>query len=137
MLRLQSLVHFAASTNPTWDQWDVANWSTIEVNVGIICASMPALRVVLVRLFPKVLGSSNRSMAGYSGNGANMSGARRPGVVDRHGITNTVNKREIILSRSFAVEYDYGFHDESRLVRMAELGIESASGRSNESVVRT
>jgi hypothetical protein len=70
MLRLQSLVHFSNSTNPTWDQWDVANWSTIEINAGIMCACMPAIRGILVRVFPHILGSS------YGG-GAENAGAGR------------------------------------------------------------
>lgn len=35
VLRLQSLVLFAESHNPTWDNFDVANWSTIEINTGM------------------------------------------------------------------------------------------------------
>lgn len=72
ILRLQFLVHFATSTNPTWDQWDVSNWSTVEINVGIMCACMPAIRVILVRLFPKILGSTyNTSNANYAKYGVN------------------------------------------------------------------
>src|SRR5690348_4722249 len=58
MLRLRSLITFAASTNPTWDQWDVAHWSTVEINVGIICACMPTFRTLLANALPKVFGSS-------------------------------------------------------------------------------
>lgn len=69
ILRLQSLVHFANSKNPTWDQWGVMAWSTVEINVGIICACMPAIRVILVRFFPRVFGStqaaSNQQYAKY------------------------------------------------------------------------
>ncbi|OAA58172.1 Extracellular membrane protein, 8-cysteine region, CFEM [Cordyceps fumosorosea ARSEF 2679] len=54
ILRLQSLIYLARSYNPTWDQWLVAWWSTIEVHVGIICASLPTLRLVLVRMCPRV-----------------------------------------------------------------------------------
>ncbi|PMD42414.1 hypothetical protein L207DRAFT_632186 [Hyaloscypha variabilis F] len=61
ILRLQSLVHFANSSNPTWDNLNVSQWSTIEINVGIIYAYMPSLRVLLVRLFPKLLGTSQYS----------------------------------------------------------------------------
>ncbi len=58
---------FANSTNPTWDDWDVSNWSTIELNVGIICACMPALRLLLVRLFPRIMGSSTLQSYGRYG----------------------------------------------------------------------
>lgn len=33
---------------------DVALWSTIEINVGIICACLPSLRSLVVRAFPSM-----------------------------------------------------------------------------------
>lgn len=58
ILRLRSLVTFASSLNPTWDQVDIINWSNLELNIGIMCANLPTIRVILVRLFPKVLGTT-------------------------------------------------------------------------------
>ncbi|EFZ00714.1 Extracellular membrane protein, 8-cysteine region, CFEM [Metarhizium robertsii ARSEF 23] len=60
ILRLQSLVDFANSTNPTWDNWIVAWWSTIEVNVGMICTCLPTVRLILVRAAPRIF-STNMS----------------------------------------------------------------------------
>ncbi|KAJ4298814.1 hypothetical protein N0V90_004056, partial [Kalmusia sp. IMI 367209] len=79
ILRLHSLVHFANSTNPTWDQWDVSNWSTVEINVGIICVCMPANRMILVRLFPKCLGAIRSTSSAYYakyGSGSRSEGAK-------------------------------------------------------------
>lgn len=61
ILRLQSLILFANSWNPTWDQWNVAWWSTIEINVGLICTSLPALRLLLMQFAPRVFGSGRAS----------------------------------------------------------------------------
>ncbi|KAM3497358.1 hypothetical protein MY10362_009289 [Beauveria mimosiformis] len=58
ILRLQSLIYLANSSNPTWDHWIVAWWSTIEVHVGMICASLPTLRLVLVRMWPRVFSTN-------------------------------------------------------------------------------
>ncbi|KAH7091696.1 CFEM domain-containing protein [Paraphoma chrysanthemicola] len=58
ILRLRSLVTFANSINPTWDQWDVSHWSIVEINVGLICACMPAFRTLLAGVLPKVFGST-------------------------------------------------------------------------------
>lgn len=55
MIRLRFLVVFARGNNPTWDQANVINWSNIEINVGIICACLPTIRVMLTRAFPKAL----------------------------------------------------------------------------------
>ncbi|ETS84582.1 hypothetical protein PFICI_02607 [Pestalotiopsis fici W106-1] len=54
IIRLASLVEFRESTNLTWDYFGVALWSTVEITVGIICACMPAIRLILVRIAPKV-----------------------------------------------------------------------------------
>lgn len=60
IVRLQALTSFASSNNPTYDNLKVSAWSTIEVNVGIICASMPTLRLLLLKMFPGLSGSSDR-----------------------------------------------------------------------------
>ena len=44
------------------DYLEAALWSVIEVNVGIICACLPSIRLGLVHLFPTLLGSTNRSI---------------------------------------------------------------------------
>lgn len=58
IVRLQSLFHFGNSANPTWDHWSVAYWSTVEVNVSIICTCLPSIRLILAHLFPRIIGSS-------------------------------------------------------------------------------
>jgi hypothetical protein len=68
IIRLQFLVDLGSSTNPTFDQTDVSIWSTVEINVGIICTCMPSLRLFLVRLFP-VLGGSSHNTRGYENYG--------------------------------------------------------------------
>ncbi|CAK7201709.1 hypothetical protein SEUCBS139899_004421 [Sporothrix eucalyptigena] len=74
ILRLHSLLSFANSTNPTWDNYEVINWSTIEINVGIICACLPSARLILVHFFPRVLGSSQRSYNHYYNSGGGPNG---------------------------------------------------------------
>ncbi|KAF2646010.1 hypothetical protein P280DRAFT_386971, partial [Massarina eburnea CBS 473.64] len=61
ILRLRALVHFANTRNMTWDYLDASFWSVIEVQVGIVCACMPSIRLALARLFPKDLGSTHHS----------------------------------------------------------------------------
>ncbi|EUC27931.1 hypothetical protein COCCADRAFT_110459 [Bipolaris zeicola 26-R-13] len=66
ILRLQALVHFAASSNVSWEFYDVSVWSTVEICVGIMCACLPTLRLLLVKLFPILGGSSARSRQYYN-----------------------------------------------------------------------
>ncbi|KAF2689677.1 hypothetical protein K458DRAFT_130917 [Lentithecium fluviatile CBS 122367] len=71
ILRLRSLVHFANTTNATWDFLEASLWSIIEWQVGIICCCMPSIRLGLARLFPKILGSTAQSTSKptYGGTG--------------------------------------------------------------------
>ncbi|KAH8846813.1 hypothetical protein MCOR27_005240 [Pyricularia oryzae] len=65
VLRLQSLVDFASSDNPTQTSWDVTFWSLLEIKVGIFCACMPTLRLLLVRIFPRLGGTTVATSSGY------------------------------------------------------------------------
>ncbi|KAH6869270.1 hypothetical protein B0T10DRAFT_594822 [Thelonectria olida] len=61
ILRLQALVEFGHTVNPTWDAFSTCYWSIIELNVAIYCVCMPNLRLLLLRLFPKIIGSGTHS----------------------------------------------------------------------------
>ncbi|KJZ71627.1 hypothetical protein HIM_09021 [Hirsutella minnesotensis 3608] len=66
ILRLRSLINFANTWNPTWDDWEVAWWSTIEINVGIICTCLPTLRLILVSVAPRIFGTGRNTPPGGS-----------------------------------------------------------------------
>ncbi|KAL6706194.1 hypothetical protein ACN47E_005929 [Coniothyrium glycines] len=59
VIRLQSLVQFSSSTNPTYDNVPTAYWSVLEAFVGIFCICMPALRRFLAHIFPRCFGSTH------------------------------------------------------------------------------
>ncbi|EXA30589.1 hypothetical protein FOVG_18045 [Fusarium oxysporum f. sp. pisi HDV247] len=61
IIRLQSLINLGSSQNPTYDQTDISIWSNVEMHIGLVCVSMPALRILLIRLFPVLGGSSYNS----------------------------------------------------------------------------
>ncbi|KAF5657713.1 integral membrane protein PTH11 [Fusarium heterosporum] len=48
------------NNNVSWEYLELCKWSTIEHNVGIWCACLPAIRVLLIRLFPRMLDTSKR-----------------------------------------------------------------------------
>ncbi|KAJ6031579.1 hypothetical protein N7540_002311 [Penicillium herquei] len=58
ILRLNSLINFASTTNLTWDYVSIGYWSTIECDVGVICACLPAIRSLLRRLSPALFGDT-------------------------------------------------------------------------------
>lgn len=45
------------------DYCDGGYWSIIEVDVGIICTCMPAIRKLLGQVIPKVFGSTHKATA--------------------------------------------------------------------------
>lgn len=81
-----SLLSAPESTRKTYA--NLLQWSDLEVNIGIICTCMPSLRLLLVRMLPKIFGGSttNRSTnyaKNYASNndrsqfGTRKTGARR------------------------------------------------------------
>jgi hypothetical protein len=63
IVRLHALIYFSKSRNPTWDEAGVSQWSTIELNVGIICTCMPTIRTILVHYFPRIFSSTTTAYA--------------------------------------------------------------------------
>ncbi|KAH7084076.1 hypothetical protein FB567DRAFT_472398, partial [Paraphoma chrysanthemicola] len=117
-LRLRSLVTFANSNNPTWDQASTIRWSNIEVHVGTICACLPALRVILVRIFPKILGSTRGTSAypkygrGSQGIGGSAGAIKSGSSRKQNGSTN--DPHAITYTKTFAVQHSES--DEQSLV---------------------
>ncbi|KAH7109382.1 CFEM domain-containing protein [Dactylonectria estremocensis] len=131
ILRFQSIVTFAKSPNITWDYFDISLWSMAEILVGVICTCLPVFRLLVVRLFPALSGSSHHSSRGcqhqYQSNG------RFTNVLDRsHGTSIVASTRlpagnststsgqGILLQKTFEVQYGDG--DEISLVyEMSDL----------------
>jgi hypothetical protein len=55
LMRLPSLSTFKISIDPCWDYVPVTIWTIIELGVGFVCISLPSIRVLLVKIFPKSL----------------------------------------------------------------------------------
>ncbi|OAA58736.1 hypothetical protein ISF_06519 [Cordyceps fumosorosea ARSEF 2679] len=62
-LRLASIRNYATTSNPTWDQWDILWWSTVEVEVGLICICLPTIRLIFIRIAPRIFGSESSSVS--------------------------------------------------------------------------
>ncbi|KAK0385344.1 hypothetical protein NLU13_7820 [Sarocladium strictum] len=60
ILRLQSLIQYQKKDNVTSEFADVFVWSSIEIGVGIICACLPTLRLLLVKVWPILAGTTVR-----------------------------------------------------------------------------
>lgn len=63
ILRLHALIRISDSMDPTFDNPLSAAWSAVEVNVSIVCSSLPCIRPILARWLPRVFASTPRSAA--------------------------------------------------------------------------
>lgn len=72
MLRLNSIIDLAKQADTTFYSGDTAYWSTIEVNVAIICACLPTLTPIGRLIFPHYFRSAQS--AEYGSNSKRMLG---------------------------------------------------------------
>ena len=136
VLRLKSLVHFAVSTNPTWDQLEVIQWSNIEINVGIICACLPSLRVMLVRVFPKVFGTTKGTSQPYYGSrtqGMNKGASTTASGLGRGANASGKGGKSITYTKTFEVQHTE--NDEASLVHMDEFAPKRPKGQSSNTSI--
>lgn len=101
------------------EYFDAGVWSTIELDVGIICVCMPSLRHMLIRMFPS-LGSTHDS-------------TDKRTTTDKHSGSRTqigkalkINdvKTGISCSRNYGVEYTMKpAQDESSFVHLVEIAV--------------
>ncbi|KIM93800.1 hypothetical protein OIDMADRAFT_65044, partial [Oidiodendron maius Zn] len=54
ILRLQSLLQFGNTTNPTYDHVPLGYWSTLEMCFGLVVTCMPSVRLLLLHVFPQL-----------------------------------------------------------------------------------
>ncbi len=145
VIRLQALVTFGKSSNATWDNFPVSLWSTVEINVGIICTCMPTLRLLLVRLFPSLGANSSYAKGYYHSSGGQVLSSKvthgrtrgdltsksTPAGTQPASSADTVLGKPtgIIRQQTFAVQYD---DDETRLVQMRAMNRSEQSQASDD-----
>ncbi|KAH7066640.1 hypothetical protein BKA63DRAFT_124678 [Paraphoma chrysanthemicola] len=81
IIRLQFLISYARTRNPTWDQANILKWSTIEIATGTVCSCIPSIRIILARVLPRTFGSSYDTGARHqypSANGRSSKGSGFP-----------------------------------------------------------
>jgi hypothetical protein len=84
LVRLHALLSFKTTIDPTWDFVPSTVWTELELASGFACSSLPAIRMLLVRITPKGFLSSITSKIRSSHNrstptpGLDVDNARRP-----------------------------------------------------------
>jgi hypothetical protein len=113
IIRLRYLLVIDEKNNPTWDFWDPIKWSNLEITVGIVCSCIPSMRFFLVRLLPKVFGSThNRS---YGANKDTHGKSSRSGLSTFKGSRTPGESNAINCTTTFTVH-----DDEVELVHMRQ-----------------
>ncbi|KAL8296091.1 hypothetical protein RB601_003654 [Gaeumannomyces tritici] len=54
MVRMKYVVQYTVTLNSTWDNVDIVIWSFIEQAIAIFCASLPAIRQLVVKILPDI-----------------------------------------------------------------------------------
>lgn len=57
MIRVGTTINMP-NYEPSWDSYDVSIWTSTEIYVSLLCASVPGIKPVVVKVLPKLLGSS-------------------------------------------------------------------------------
>lgn len=103
--RLHSLYIVDNTTDVTWDNPGTAIWSAIELNVGILCASLPTLRAFFARIWPRAFLSVHNSQRagadtadGRKGQYYNMEGSIMVRKTIAIQSTRAVDSEDIVLS---------------------------------------
>ncbi|KAH7316855.1 CFEM domain-containing protein [Stachybotrys elegans] len=133
ILRLRTLFSLQSSTNPTYDFYSVTLWSTLEVTAGIICACLPAIRHVLILIFP-VLGNITSKGRPYYISNAKSKNPHANGSTNSRIPARTVGTVSVtprgsgpdVSTEGISVEtaYDVQFSDQVHLIEMNRLASE-------------
>ncbi|KAK4176523.1 hypothetical protein QBC36DRAFT_378451 [Triangularia setosa] len=111
-IRLRYIADITSSQNPTQDLFNIIRWSTIEGFTSSVCACMPFIRQVLVRFFPKTIGSETTKKSSYAYN-AHSVGNNPKGISVNSDVTVTLNDPATRTAYHKDFPYPYNAQDET------------------------
>lgn len=119
IVRLMFLTGWASSTNPTYDYANLALWSLIELNAGVICACLPGMASLFRRL-RKERDEKKRTGLSYGNSSSASPGGSRMFNSRGSALRSFAGKGEIMKTTSVSVNYQAreadGLSDEVELV---------------------
>lgn len=144
ILRLITTIKFTAgngANNATWEYVEFDVWSTVEIATGVVCACLPSLRTLLVRLFPKLGGSSARNYYQHDSNNFNKAEPgdtrslsqpfRSSSDADKTSHDKRVDPVGITRDRTCEVEFGKRDNDEMELFYIKDLDRDLANAKYN------
>lgn len=94
---MQTLRVAARTGDSTWDNTNAAVWSYIELAIGVLAASLPTLKPLMARLFPRLFKSTQADQYRYDNNDNNnnaMTGAGN--TADMYGRSRTRTRNSTV-----------------------------------------
>ncbi|KAH6892391.1 hypothetical protein B0T10DRAFT_559979 [Thelonectria olida] len=119
IIRLQSLIQFSKTSNPTFDNSPAIYWSVLECDMFIICACMPAIRSVLSKVAPAFFGSYAKRSYPSSGGYYRHDGSKEESskhTLSSHKLSNLKNSGKIVKSINVDVVSDHRSASDEELV---------------------
>ncbi|TPX09914.1 uncharacterized protein E0L32_008936 [Thyridium curvatum] len=117
ILRLQSLTLASVSADVTWDNYGSAIWSSVEANVGIVCASLVHLKPLIIRYAPSLLNMTRNTRLAdeRSGDDSGLRSGGRSGLKgNKQSAMNSAmeldDSEESSIIRSARQETTHGYH---------------------------
>lgn len=131
IVRLKFLVGWANSTNPTYDYANLAMWSLVELNAGVICACLPGMASLFRRLKKEREEKKKTQSYGNSayGNLSNASPGGSRAFNSRNDVLRSYHggQGEIMKTTSVSVQYKKRADDElSDEVELMDQGVPDA-----------
>lgn len=109
IIRLTYLAGWAESTNPTYDYANLALWSLIELNAGVICACLPGMASLFRRIKKEHVEKKRSTANGSSfGNASHASRANSKmfGGGGSSGLRSFGGKDSIVKTTMVSVQYN-------------------------------
>ncbi len=101
-LRLYYSIITQKSNDTPWEGFNLWTWESVEINLGIVCASAPCLKSLVTRIIPKIFPSQNNSSYGRGYALGSIDGTgRRPKKIEE-GCTGQENLTELRKHHMFA-----------------------------------
>jgi hypothetical protein len=84
-LRLYCSVVTQTSDDTPWVGFNLWTWESLEINLGIVCASVPCLKALVVRFFPRFVSTRNRTITPVAPQFSDrrMGGSKEGPIADR------------------------------------------------------
>ncbi|PIA92171.1 hypothetical protein CB0940_09437 [Cercospora beticola] len=112
IMRLSALYAISVSNDVSWDNPLAAIWSSLEVNVGIVCSCIPTLKGCITRYFPRLFSS--------------VHGGSRPSGADFAGLELSGRGRKHHAECHISANHDV--HRNNRDIEKSSTGSSSAAG---------